>query len=175
MKQYRGKKLIGAIAIWSAAASVIPTVMATAMPQAWSGQPTAPISVATHPVRPGAAVVERPTKLSFVDEKTGNGVIPAADFGTVTVGSFSRVAFMVKNSGKSAPLYISGITLSGDADFQMFQNGCPMKPAALAGGTSCAFTVEFKPQMAGHAEARVTIIGNADAGPHTIALRGTGE
>jgi hypothetical protein len=115
---------------------------------------------------------------------TGTGTTPAPavsltptslGFGSQLVGtSGAAQTSTLKNTG-SGPLTISGIALAGanPGDFTQASD-CPLAPATLAAGASCAISVTFKPTASGSRGAGVTITDNAVGSPHSVVLSGTG-
>ncbi len=78
------------------------------------------------------------------------------------------------NSGNAA-LTIASIGLGGAnaGDFAQ-TNACPLGPATLAAGASCAISVTFTPAASGSRTATLAVADDAAGSPHTVALTGTG-
>jgi uncharacterized repeat protein (TIGR01451 family) len=93
-------------------------------------------------------------------------------FASQTVGTTSpSQAVTLTNSG-SAPLTITGITVTGaDAGDFAQTNTCP---ASLAAGANCTITVTFTPTLAGARTGAISIADNAAGSPQTVQLTGTG-
>jgi hypothetical protein len=103
-------------------------------------------------VAPGPILNAAPGSLSFAGTIVGN--TSAAQTVTVT------------NTGTSTAT-VSGVAASGD--FSQTDN-C----TSLAVGASCTVNVSFKPTTGGTRTGSVTITGNANNSPTTIALTGSG-
>jgi Beta-propeller repeat/Abnormal spindle-like microcephaly-assoc'd, ASPM-SPD-2-Hydin len=97
------------------------------------------------------------------------GLSPAsATFVGQSLGTTSSpLAVTLTNTG-SAPLTVTGITVTGD--FAQ-TNNCP---SSLAPGAGCAISVTFAPTAAGSRYGSVALADNAAGSPQTIALTGTG-
>lgn len=96
-------------------------------------------------------------------------------FGSQGIGQSSApTAVTVTNSG-SAPLTITGISLSGAnaGDFGQTSN-CPASPATLPAGANCAVNVTFTPVASGTRTASLQVADNATGSPHTSSISGTG-
>lgn len=80
---------------------------------------------------------------------------------------------VLTNSGNT-DLVITEVTIGGinAADFSQ-TNDCPLAPAALPAGASCAMQVVFKPSGTGDETAAVSISDNASGSPQSVPLSGT--
>lgn len=114
-------------------------------------QPVAPISA------PVTSLL--PLSLQFSDQNIGSA-------------SASR-SISLSNSG-SAPLILSGISLTGSnaSEFGLSHDCVAVLPAS--GG--CTITITFQPQFEGLRQAALTIVDNSSASlAHSVALSGTGR
>lgn len=73
------------------------------------------------------------------------------------------------NTG-SAPLVISGISISGDPSFSIKSQTC--EGATLAPGESCTVTVQFVKWDPGNVRATLTFTDNASDSPQQVSLTG---
>jgi hypothetical protein len=103
-------------------------------------------------VAPGPILSPNPSSLTFAGTIVGN----ASPTQTVTV----------TNSGTTAAT-VSSVAASGDYSQT---NNC----STLAVGASCTVTVKFTPTTSGTRTGAVTIAGNANNSPTTVALTGSG-
>jgi hypothetical protein len=111
---------------------------------------------------------------------SGNGVanpLPALHlsatvlgFGNVIYGGSPATQTVVLSNVGTAPLFLSGISESGNSDFSV-SNNCA---ASMAAGAQCSLGVAFAPHAIGARSGTVTIRSNAAGSPHTINLSGTG-
>ncbi|MGH6656833.1 MAG: choice-of-anchor D domain-containing protein, partial [Actinocrinis sp.] len=101
---------------------------------------------------PGPVLNANPASLSFP--------------GTVVGATASAQTVTVTNSGTTTAT-VSGVTVTGD--YSQTDN-C----ASIAVGASCAVTVSFKPTAGGARTGTLTVAGNANNSPTTVALSGTG-
>src|SRR4051794_24182430 len=101
-----------------------------------------------------------PTTLSFASQAVGTPSAPQV----VTV----------TNTG-GAPLTMNSLNLTGvqAGDFADTSD-CPIAPATIAAGASCAVTVTFSPSATGTRTATLTIADNASGSPQGVALTGAG-
>ncbi len=94
------------------------------------------------------------------------------DFGTLKPQETATQAFTVKSLG-SVPLVLSSIYVSsGTADFSIVSNTCQFNKA-MAAGTTCTFTVQFKPADLGAKSGTVKITSNAPT--KSVSLYGMGS
>ncbi len=148
------------------------------------------ISVTFTPTAAGA----RAASLSVADNAAGSphtvalagsGVVPPAPAVTLSpaslafagqlVGTTSAAQTVTLTNSGTAPLTIAGIGLGGTDAGDFAQTGtCPVGPATLAAGASCAISVTFTPTAAGGRGATLTVTDNAAGSPHTVALAGSG-
>ena len=120
--------------------------------------PIITISYATAPVPAPAAAVN-----------------PASvDFGSQAVGSQSASQIVTLSSSGTAPLVVSGVSISGTnaADFEKVSDSCSGQ--SLAPNASCAVSVRFTPGAAGSRSASVQFADNAANSPQSVGLSGTG-
>ncbi|MFF5288762.1 choice-of-anchor D domain-containing protein [Paractinoplanes globisporus] len=103
-------------------------------------------------VAPGPILSASPSSLTFA--------------GTIVGATSAAQTVSVSNTGTTTAT-ISGVTASGD--FAQ-TNNC----ASLTVGASCTVTVTFKPTSSGTRTGSVTLAGNANNSPVTIALTGSG-
>ena len=109
---------------------------------------------------------------------SGTGTAPGATlsataltFGTQLVGSTSPAQTVTVTNSGSAPLTVTGVTVTGTnaADFAQ-TNTCA---ATVAPGGTCTVSVTFAPAAAGARGATLTVA--TDAGPRPVSLSGTGS
>jgi pimeloyl-ACP methyl ester carboxylesterase len=105
---------------------------------------------------PRPIVSFQPGSLSFPGTPLGVASSPQ----TLTVGN-----------GGTAPLVISGVSVTGDFSQS---NNCPSSPAAIPTNGNCTITMTFTPTMVGARTGLLTIIDNAPGSPQTVTLTGTG-
>jgi YVTN family beta-propeller protein len=116
---------------------------------------------------------------------TGQGPAPLLtlstnelDFGSKPVGGSTVAQYVLITSAGSAPLYVSGVAVTGSAsgDFQVSDQAgtCSTSGATLAYNAKCNLRVVFHPQAAGDRTATLVITDNTDNSPHTVLLTGTG-
>ncbi|MEV5707481.1 choice-of-anchor D domain-containing protein [Actinoallomurus sp. NPDC052274] len=103
-------------------------------------------------VAPGPILSPNPASLSFP--------------GTLVGQSSATQAVTVTNTGTTSAT-VSGVSASGDYSQT---NNC----STLAVGASCTVTVKFTPSASGTRTGNVTITGNANNSPTTVALTGSG-
>ncbi|WP_034087552.1 discoidin domain-containing protein [Streptacidiphilus albus] len=103
-------------------------------------------------IAPGPVLNAAPASLSFA--------------GTVVGKSATAQTVTVTNSGTSSAS-VSGVSVTGDFSQT---NNC----SSIAVGASCAVTVTFTPTTNGTRTGTLTVAGNANNSPTTVALTGTG-
>jgi sugar lactone lactonase YvrE len=96
--------------------------------------------------------------------------VTVLSFGNQAVNTSSDPQRIVITSSGTAPLTISGLSVSGDFGFV---SDCPLAPAALAVGASCNVDITFSPLSAANVLEILSIASNA-GGSSLIALHGTG-
>jgi len=89
-------------------------------------------------------------------------------FGNVTVGGTSALTGTISASSASVTVSSAG---TGSSEFVL--SGITL-PTTLSGGQSAGFTVTFKPQTSGTANANLTFTSNATNAPTTQSLTGVG-
>lgn len=95
-------------------------------------------------------------------------------FAAQTVRSTSASqAVTVSNSG-SAPLVLSGLTLTGSAAGDFLQGGTCTATSTLAPAGVCTVTFTFTPGAIGARSATLTLASNASNGSAALSLAGTG-
>jgi hypothetical protein len=109
----------------------------------------------------------------------GTGFAPAPavcvdsslNFGTVLVGSTGLVQMLVITNCGSAPLTISGISITGAnaGDFIITTNAC----STVVSSSICAVGLEFAPTAGGPRSAELSISDNAFGSPQLVALIGS--
>ena len=93
-------------------------------------------------------------------------------FGDVTVNSQATPQFVTVTSTGTAPLTVTGATVSGAG----FSVAGPGLPVTLNPGNAVTLQVKFGPQTAGAASGTLTITSNAPAGgTAVVTLNGTGD
>lgn len=114
----------------------------------------------------------------FTAELTGTGGLRQVtatpnpvEFGSATVGESTTRSVTMQNTGNVFYQSMVAIPVGGDVGaFRLVEDGCSMQP--LAPTTGCKLKLRFTPYEAGHAEARLAIIGEGE--PALITLRGDG-
>ncbi len=104
----------------------------------------------------GPSLALGPASLAFAGQAPGTTSAPQ----TVTL-----------TDAGSASLTIANIAVSGD--FAQISN-CPISPATLGAGASCAVNVTFAPTATGVRTGSVTITSDVPGSPHVVSLTGTG-
>ncbi len=179
---------ISSVAVGDAADYSVSSACGMALPVGAS----CPLSVSFHPQTTGSlASMLTITDNSGVQSGTvqqvvglnGTGLpVPAAQavlspgseaFGSVNVGSASAAqSFTLSNTG-TAPLTLSGVTLSDTQNYSL-SNGCGV---SLAAGAVCGLSVVFQPGKAGLLNAALTATDNSggvSGAQQTVVLSGTG-
>jgi len=153
--------------VGSVAAGAACTINVTFSPTA-TGTRTGTLSItdnATSPPSPQTVTLAGTAAAPLVSVTPSNIVFPAQYVGT----SGLPQSVTVVNNG-NAPLSITSVT-TGATDFGTL-NACG---STVAAGSSCAIGVFFDPTASGTRPGTLTIIDNAAASPHTVALSGTGQ
>lgn len=96
------------------------------------------------------------------------------NFAKQAQGTSSAPQKVVLTNSGNADLVITGITVGGinASDFS-HTNDCPVAPAVLPAGASCAMQVVFKPSGTGDETAGLSISDNASGSPRSVSLSGT--
>ena len=96
-------------------------------------------------------------------------------FPTTTVGSTSTSVTVTVNSTGTAPLSLTGITLTGNqpGDFTIAGGTCAA-PQSLLPGQSCTALIAFAPQTACNSSASLSVADNVPGSPQTVPLTGIG-
>jgi Abnormal spindle-like microcephaly-assoc'd, ASPM-SPD-2-Hydin len=96
-------------------------------------------------------------------------------FGPQQVGTSSVAqSSTIQNTG-TAPLTISGISLTGtNAAAYTQSSNCPTSPSTLAVSATCTISVIFSPTASGSMTAGVSVTDDASNSPQAIGLSGTG-
>jgi len=89
-------------------------------------------------------------------------------FGSQNVGTASAPQTVTLSSNGTAPLHITGVSVSGDF---AETNDCGK---GVAAGSTCALNVTFTPTASGTRTGALTINDNAGGSPQTVSLVGTG-
>jgi hypothetical protein len=92
-------------------------------------------------------------------------------FPSTTVGATSTAQTVTLSNPGTAPLSISGITITG-ANHVDFTESNTCGNSVVAGGT-CTISVVFSPAATGSLAASVSVSDNATGSPQTVALTGT--
>lgn len=110
---------------------------------------------------------------------SGTGTAPQAgpsptsvDFGVQQVGGTSVAHVVTLSNPGTAPLHVSGLSVTGanPADFPTSGDTC--RGATVAPGGSCVVSVRFAPAAGGDRSA--TLAFASDGGPATVSLKGVG-
>ncbi len=101
------------------------------------------------------------------------------NFGSVSVGNTSSVAYLTLTNKGGSALSITGsytITGANAADFAFAGVGsCPGVGGTVAAGASCLISLKFTPKASGTRTAQVNVSDNASGSPQSVALTGTGS
>ena len=114
-----------------------------------------------------------PTLIGLTGEGTALavGTLAAApatlDFGTREIGTTTAAQAIVVSNAGSAPVTVSGVTVSGD---YAQSNNCSM----LESGGTCTIGITFTPTTTGPRPGSVSVASNASNSPLTVNLSGTG-
>lgn len=92
------------------------------------------------------------------------------DFKTVTVGQTVNQNLTVTNSGQS-PVQITGLAVSN----KEFAISGPSVPRTILPANSLTYTLTFAPTASGSATGTLAITSDAQSGPQSIALTGSGQ
>jgi outer membrane protein assembly factor BamB len=100
--------------------------------------------------------------------------VPASlAFGNSPVGDTVTKNITVKNTGKTNPLFITGVSSNNPAEFAATgATTCP--PGGLAPGLSCTIAIRFTPGALAARNATLTLTDNTPTSPQNVALSGTG-
>jgi hypothetical protein len=95
-------------------------------------------------------------------------------FGTQALGTSSSPQMVVLTNIGQADLAITSIGITGENSSDFLEtNNCPMQPAVLPAGASCAIRLVFHPRTsATELTAALTVSDNASGSPRNVALRG---
>lgn len=96
----------------------------------------------------------------------------SVSFGNQAVGTSSSVHNVKLKNGQSSAITISSIS-TNLADYGQ-TNNCPMSPATLAAGASCAISITFTPSAQGSRNATLTVVDTGLSSPQLVTLTGTG-
>ncbi|MFT5142239.1 MAG: hypothetical protein ACI84D_000850, partial [Thalassolituus oleivorans] len=111
---------------------------------------------------------------------SGTGTAPAlaatptaVDFGAVEVGSTSNQSSVIVSNTGTAPLVLTGISISGDqaADFSIVGGATPF---TINPSSQLAIALTFEPGTTGSRGAALALTSNAPGSPFLVALSGTG-
>ena len=96
-------------------------------------------------------------------------------FGNEAVGKKSKKHTITIGNPSGAPIGITGITIAGadPGDFAE-TNTCPVSPATLAAGATCAISVAFTPAATGKRNGTIGVADTVPGSPQSIALMGNG-
>jgi hypothetical protein len=113
---------------------------------------------------------------SFVFSNCGGGIVPAVtlsptklSFPKTVIGMTSKPKSATMTNTGTAPLSISGISVSGD--FAVSSKTCG---TTVAAGASCAVSVTFTPTAKGSRQGNLAFGDNAQGSPQIVALAGVG-
>jgi hypothetical protein len=110
---------------------------------------------------------------------SGTGVNPVIatvspsvlNFGNQAVGTQSPTQTISLTNTGTGVITVSGVTITGDPDFILVDNGCA---GGFAAGITCSIRIAFAPKSAGPGSATLTITSNASNNPVSVPLSGTG-
>jgi hypothetical protein len=100
-------------------------------------------------------------------------------FSNVTVGQSLSGTIYVVNTGRTNPLYVSGITITGavNGNFSLGSTTCTSSSSqvSIAPGSFCTIGVAFSPSTTGAQTATVVVTSNSTTSPDSVILNGTGQ
>lgn len=97
----------------------------------------------------------------------------AYKFATQAQGTLGSAELLTVGNEGSAPLLVSGLSLSGaNPDDYLLDNRCQQPEAP--GSNSCQIAVRFAPQAEGASAAKLTIASNSAGGDLSVSLSGVG-
>jgi len=145
----------------TATATATRTATATATPTATAtgtgaSTPTATPTATQTPTATPTTTISVPARLKVGESTLGNRV---------------STNLPVKNTGKTNPLFITGVG-SSDPEFAVTGTTCPV--GGLAPDGKCTIAVGFTPSALGARSATLTLHDNAGTGAQNVALSGTG-
>jgi Beta-propeller repeat/Abnormal spindle-like microcephaly-assoc'd, ASPM-SPD-2-Hydin len=108
---------------------------------------------------------------------TGVFVTPSVlNFGNVLENTTSSARTVTLFNNTQAVLSNIAVTVVGtnSADFAIQSNACPVAPATLAAGASCAIAITFTPTKTSFESATLNIADSDASSPQTVSLSGTG-
>jgi hypothetical protein len=91
-------------------------------------------------------------------------------FGNQTVGSTSGAKTVTVTNVGGAAVSVQSIVSSNATEFPVTSSNC----GTVSPGSSCAFTVAFKPSATGSRTATITVNSNGTGSPQTSSATGTG-
>ena len=105
------------------------------------------------------------------------GIFPnALNFGSQKVGVKSGPLSVTVGNPSGAPITVKKPTVSGaDAGDFAETTTCPLSPATLGPGSSCAVVVTFTPKTTGTRGATLRITDSVPGSPQVISLSGSGQ
>jgi hypothetical protein len=102
----------------------------------------------------------------------GQLLVPSSlEFGSQGVGTQGAPLQVAVTNGGGAAVTISSVASSDAIEFSITGSSCA---ASLAPGAACAFSIAFRPTLAGSRSAAITIVSTGMGSPQSIALSGTG-
>jgi hypothetical protein len=110
---------------------------------------------------------------------SGTGTVPVAGlsptsltFSGTTIGTSAATKNITLSNTGSAPMTVTGITLTGTGATSFSQtNTCA---PGVAAGSNCSITVTFSPKASGALSGTVNVADNASGSPQKVTLTGTG-
>ncbi len=129
-------------------------------------------------VRSGTLTVSDNASNSPTVGLIGTGVFAASTnlvsvtFGSQALGTSSNPQTVVLTNNQSSSLTITSVG-SNSADFAVTST-CPISPAKLAAGASCAAAVTFSSKATGARSGTLSFADLANNSPQTVSLSGTG-
>jgi hypothetical protein len=99
----------------------------------------------------------------------------ALDFGDQRVSSTSASKVITLTNDGSAPLTVSGVTVTGSdaGDFAMVANSCLGR--GIQPGDTCSLEVGFSPTASGQRVGQLNVTHNGPGSPTTVPMNGTGS
>lgn len=128
--------------------------------------------------RSGTVTISDNANVSPTASLTGTGIVPAVasppilTFASQALGTTSAAQTVTLANNQSTVMTINRAT-SSLSDFA-FTSTCPLSPATLAPGASCTASVTFSPKATGTRSGTLSFVDNANNGPQTSSLIGTG-
>lgn len=93
-------------------------------------------------------------------------------WGKIAVGQSSGAKTLTVDNGQAVPLTIFSTSIG--PDFYITASTCPSAPDTLAAGSTCTYSLAFRPYSAGAKSEVITFTDDAPGGNQSVSLMGTG-